>query len=252
MRERVSNAALAAVISIGLAGCLAGCDWPWQAQTVPQTAAGPAVRDPVMARALHDPLMTDPDLAWRSEANGVIAMGESTALPVIEATTDSTQQARGAARSAVTQSGATLPPLPEVTAGSGGAALAGIAANRDLLAALNAPEACASAARQGFGWAAKMPDAAAIMPLGMAQAAAGTDIAGCRLRLVRYVTAAGIEDALNYHAALAGRAGMQVTRFAEPEAILTGRGGMGEELRIHLRAASGGMTAVDVAYWVTP
>jgi len=34
-------------------------------------------RDPVVARALHDPLMSDPDLASRNEANAILGQADS-------------------------------------------------------------------------------------------------------------------------------------------------------------------------------
>ena len=75
-----------------------------------------------MARALHDPLMSDPELARRSEANAVIALGDSAPLPMFTATPESSAKARETARTALLEGGA-IPPLTALSAGAGGKAL---------------------------------------------------------------------------------------------------------------------------------
>ena len=68
--------------------------------------------DPVIARALHDPLMTDPDLASRNEANAAIGFADSGALPVIAATAEETRASQEAMRMALLEGGplSDLPP----------------------------------------------------------------------------------------------------------------------------------------------
>lgn len=212
---------------------------------------GAAAADPVMARALYDPLMSDPDLARRSEANAAIAYADHRALPTLPASPNERQRARDAIRDALLTGGA-IPPLSPVIAGSGGRALGGAATIADMLAALNAPEACRAAANPGFDWAAKLASPALIAPLGMVEEAAGSDAAACRLRAVRYLTPAPLEDALIYHDILAQRAGLSIERRDTPEAALAGTGKQGEALRVHLRTLASGMTAVDLVFWINP
>jgi hypothetical protein len=114
--------------------------------------------------------------------------------------------------------------------------------------ALDLPRACRKGISGNFAYAAAMPDHAALMPHGMVRVAAAVDQPDCALRLVRYVTPVAIEDALQYHFTRATRAGMEPVYHTAPEAILLADR-RGTNVRIHARAASGGLTAVDVITW---
>ena len=230
-----------------LAFVLAGCDASGGSSPAERIAAKPPI-DPLISRALNDPLMSDPDLARRSEANAVLAYAVSSALPVLEAGQQSANEAREAARSHLLEGGA-IAALPVAEKKPSGASLAEITDPAQLLIASGAPSACLQGLRNGFEWAASLAMPAAIMPLGMAQIAAGSDGPECSVRVVRYLTAASIEDSLVYHHTLASRAGWRVTLHAEPEAILSARGKDHEKMQVHLRAAQGGINAVDVVYW---
>jgi hypothetical protein len=247
--------ALPSVLSIApvlLALGLAACDEAGGDGTgAPRMAVGAAQADPVVARALHDPLMSDPDLARRSEANAAIAFADSRALPVLPASPAERTRAREAARSALLAGGA-IPPMSPLAPGSGGKTLAAAASPAAMLAAAGAPQSCQQAVQTGFDWAARLSAPALIAPLGMVEEAAGSDAAACRVRAVRYLTAAPLEDALIYHDTLARRAGFSIQRYAEPEAILAAIGKEGEALRVHVRELSGGMTAVNMVFWINP
>lgn len=214
-------------------------------------ATGRAGADPVIGRALYDPLMSDPDLARRSQANAVIAFADSGALPVFAATSEARTRAREAARNELLAAGP-IPVASAIVPGSGGAALGDLAGLDEVLAAAGVAEACRTGVHAGFGWAAKLTAPAAIMPLGMVDEAAGSDAPSCRVRLVRYQIAAGVEDAISYHDALAQRAGYTVARFAEPEAILVAKGKHSEALRVHVRELPTGMSAVDLVIYLNP
>jgi hypothetical protein len=242
MQFRAIHSMLIAMLAFGLAGC----EWLGSDAAEPR-ARGAATADPVIARALNDPLMSDPDLARRSEANALLSYADSSALPVLEATADTSRQAREAARNELLKGGA-IGALPQAMPGSGGKNLGKLVEVSAILAASGAPSVCGPAVREGFDWAVRLAAPAAIMPLGMVEHAAGAEAPGCRLRLVRYLTPASIEDALTYHHALASRAGFEVRRYAEPEAILRATGKNGEDLRVHVRPALGGMNAVDLVY----
>lgn len=239
---------LLAILSLGLAGC----DSPGDGRASDAVSNAPdTATDPVMARAFNDPLMTDPDLALRSEANAVVTFADSAALPVIGATSDAARRAREAARRALL-AGGTIPDLPAPQPAAGGKAVGGITDLSARLAALNVPAACVAAARRGFDWAARLVPPAGIIPQGMTEQAAGSDLPGCGLRVVRYLTAAAPEDALTYHYTLAMRSGLAAERFAAPEAMLVARSDKGERLHVHARGASAGMTEVDMVFWVNP
>ena len=93
-----------------------------------------------------------------------------------------------------------------------------------------------------------MPEVAPVMPHGMVRVAAGVDQPGCTLRIVRYVTPALVEDALQFHYTVASRTGMELKVYAEPEASLIGDR-RGTFLRVFARETSGDLTAVDVVTW---
>jgi hypothetical protein len=203
--------------------------------------------DPVMARALHDPLMSDPDLASRNEANAAIGFADSSGLPVLDATREQAQIARDAARLELLADGP-IPQLPEPKAGVRGKALGPMASAADLLSALGAPARCAEDLREDFALAATLPKPAAIMPMGMVMQAGGADSAGCRIRIIRYTTAAAPEDVLQYHFTRARRAGLKPERYAAPEAIIAAKGKDGTALVVHVRPGVHGLTAVDLLY----
>jgi hypothetical protein len=203
--------------------------------------------DPVMARALNDPLMSDPDLASRNEANAAIGFADSSALPVIDGSLALAQQARDAARLELLDDGP-IPPLPEPREGERGKALGPMAGAAQLLAALGAPQRCVSKLRDDFALAATLPKTAAIMPMGMVVQAGGGDSAGCRVRIIRYTTAAAPEDVLQYHFTRAQRAGLKPVRYASPEDSVASKGKDGTVLVVHVRPTVHGLTAVDLLY----
>jgi hypothetical protein len=208
---------------------LAACGDP-EAQAAADAAQ--LAQDPVVARALHDPLMSDPDLASRNEANAVLGFADSSALPTFAATGVAAQAAREAARLELLEGGA-IPVLPLPNSEPRGAALGPLARPADLIAALGA---------------AALPPVAAIMPHGMVIQAGGADTPTCGLRIIRYHTAAAPGDVLEYHHARAVRAGLRALRYTKPEAIIAATGARDESLVVHVRKAAGGLTAVDLLY----
>ena len=200
-------------------------------------------RDPVIARALHDPLMSDPDLASRNEANAVLGFADSDALPVFTATSQEAQAAREALRLELLEGGA-IPPLPQVQAGAGKAP-GPMTSAAELLATVGAPASCAAGLTEDFVLAASLPPPAAIPPRAMVMQAGGSDVKDCRIRIIRYASAAPRVDVLEYHHARAVRAGLEAVR---PGDSITARGTGAERLAVHVRAAPGGLTGVTLVY----
>jgi hypothetical protein len=203
--------------------------------------------DPVVARALHDPLMSDPDLASRNEAAAAIGFADSAALPVLAGSSEDAAAAREAMRIELLESGA-LPDLPPATKVPGGAVLGPMSGPADLLEAVGAPGACAKGLKEDFAIPAKLPPAALIPPRAMVVQAGGSDAKGCGLRIVRYLTPAASEVVLQYHYVRAGRAGLKPVRHAAPGDSLAASGKGAERLAVHVRKAANGLTGVTLVY----
>ncbi len=203
--------------------------------------------DPVIARALHDPLMSDPDLASRNEANAAIGFVDSGALPVITASPEATSKAREALRLDLLERGS-IPELPPPARGAGGKEMGPLTSAADLLAAVGAPAVCERQLVEDFALAADLPQVAAIPPSAMVMQAGGADGDGCRLRIIRYHSVAPREDLLQYHYTEALRGGLRVLRYAEPEDIIAATDAGGKTLSIHIRPAANGLTGVLLLY----
>jgi len=218
-----------------------------------QGAAGTAhdpsliATDPVVARALHDPLMSDPDLASRNEANAAIGFADSAALPVLAGSSEDAAAARAAMRIELLESGA-LPELPPAASEPGGAVLGPMSAAGDLLAMVGAPGTCAAGMKEDFALAASLPPAAMIPPRAMVVQAGGSDAKGCGLRIIRYLPPAAAGDVLQYHHVRAARAGLKPTRHASPGDSIAARGKGAERLVVSLRQAANGLTGVTLVY----
>ncbi|MEQ5787036.1 hypothetical protein J3454_03945 [Erythrobacter sp. NFXS35] len=211
-----------------------------------RTSVDPLATDPVVARALYDPLMSDPDLSARNAANALLDFAGDTALPLVPATPETARAAREAARIELLEGGEIVS-LPAAVEKSG-PVLAANATVEDLLAVLGAPERCAAVIEEGFIWAVDPPSVATIMPHGMVMQAAGAQVAGCRLRIVRYRTPAASADVLQYHFNYALRAGLQSVLYERPVTGLTASGKGGEALTVLIRQGPSGLTAVDLLY----
>jgi len=203
--------------------------------------------DPLLARALNDPLMVDPDLAHRNEANAAITIRHDQALPAFAASEAAAQRAREAGRRQLLELAPVLD-LPDAAIGEGAAKLGDKHTASTIIEALAGPNACRGGLSEDFGWAARLPDVAQVAPHGMVQQAAGKDADGCSLRVVRYLTSATIDDALEYHFNQAHRARLRIERFSEPEQILQASRG-GTQFFVHARPGPAGVSAVDLIYW---
>lgn len=233
---------LTALALIGIVGVLPACSDGPVVDPAPEIGS----IDPVLARALNDPLMSDPDLAYRNEANAAVTLRHDHPLPPLVATDELSELAGNVARVELLEGGA-IPelPLPEsgVVADLSAARTAG-----EMIDILNGPAVCAEKLSDGLEWAARMPGPSRIMPHGMVQQAAGVENAQCSVRIVRYLTAASGEDVMQYHFTLAERARLRPAVFANLERAIVGSGRI-EQLTVHVREGPGGLSAVDVIYW---
>ncbi len=236
---RLSTLSFALFAAVGLASCAP--------EKTPEPVDVVNGVDPYIARALNDPLMVDPDLAYRNEANAAITIGYDHALPSFKRSEETASAARETARLALLEDGPILD-LPLASLEPGPVSLAEQFGVEAVLEALEAPVECRKDIRGDFALAASMPDVALILPHGMVRVAAAVEQPECNMRLVRYVTPASIEDALQWHYALAEREGMEPVFYSEPEASLFADR-RGQFLRVFARKTSGDLTAVDIIIW---
>ncbi len=204
-------------------------------------------QDPLLSRALNDPLMVDPDLAWRNEANAVITFRDGQPLPPFEARVDAAERAREASRIELLKDGE-IPTVPSAFGDEGRASLAGMTTAGDIVKAVGSRTDCIADLDGGLKWSIAMSPVSSIMPHGMVQQAAGADQETCVIRVVRYLTPAAIDDVLEYHFAKADRARFRLELFDAPEVQLRGER-RDQEIAVHMREGPGGMTEVDVVHW---
>lgn len=203
--------------------------------------------DPYIARALNDPLMVDPDLSYRNEANAAITLGYDHALPSFKGTEEAASRARETARLELLEKGP-LEDLPFPSDTPGPTGLAEAFGTQAVMRALDLPSACTKDIRGDFALAANLPDIARVMPHGMVRVAAAVEQSGCTMRMVRYVTPVPVDDALQYHFNIMARADFEPDYFADPEKSLIARR-RGVNIAVFARETSGDLSAVDVVTW---
>lgn len=236
-------APLSTLLAITLALAVAACG----SEPVDEQRSDVTGTDPLLTNALGDPLMVDPDLAYRNQANSAIAINHDHALPPLEAREELAERAREAARRDLLRDGP-IPDLPFPLSDDRGQILADLKFAGEIVTAVGGPSRCNGSLEEGLVWAANMSATAAIMPHGMVQQAAGTNANGCTLRVVRYLSPAGVEDALQYHYTRADRARLRPALYESPEMIVAAEG-REEALIVHAREGVGGLTAVDLVFW---
>ncbi len=176
--------------SLPLLIALAGCGEAEPQRPVPE-------RDPQVAQALDDPLMTDPDLSSRNEAAAALTVESDASLPVLPATPEAVTAARAeAARIAGGAEKLVALGEPQGT----GTPLSRDAGPREQLAALLGGRICAEQLPRSAIWAARMPAILPIYPRGATLAAAGSDEKGCKARLVTFSTPVSPADVLAFYA----------------------------------------------------
>lgn len=203
-------------------------------------------RDPLLARALSDPLMVDPDLASRNDVNAVIAFRDGHPLPPLEAREDAASQAREVARLELL-GGGQIPDLP-VAGSDGGPALGAMTNAGEMVEAVGGRTDCIDRMDARLSWSTQMPETSSIMPHGMIQQAAGVDVDTCVIRVVRYLTPVNPLDALEYHFAKVDRARFSIEYFNTPELQIRADR-RDQTLVVHAREGAGGMTEVDIIHW---
>lgn len=221
---------LALLMVLALAACGKGA-------TVPEVAEE---RDPAIAAALADPIMTDPDLASQNRGNAVIALDKFAAVPldasspeaIAAAKADASRLTGGLIKTAPDPSGDDKPFPPAVTAGQIAAALA---AN---------PAGCVEGLRYAYAWAASLRPDLPIYPRGHVQEAAGNP--ACGLRTVVFTTPVETSAVIDFYFTRASAAGYSVARrrAGEVEVLSGAKGGATYLVRV---SSAGRLSQVELA-----
>ena len=207
-------------VPLALALALAGCG-------AEESREPAAPRDPQVAQALNDPLMTDPDLSARNEGAAALTVDSDFSLPVIPATPEEIARAKAEAEVMIAGSAMPAPPSePEATTASlpadanGAARLAALTGNT---------AACRGALANSAIWAARMPAAMPIYPRGHTINAAGSDAKGCRVRTIAFTTPVPRADVMAFYLARAraiGGKGPPLMRAGEDWRLRGAAGGL--------------------------
>lgn len=217
---------------------LGGCG-----SATPTTPA--AEHDPAVAGALAGEIMVDPDLAGQNPANAALAGGgvARAAIP----TQDRSPEAIAAARAeAASQLGGALLHAPAAVAGAGqGGSASALLTARGALAESGTGRDCVSKVDYTMAWAARLPAAFPVYPRGHVQEAAGTDNAGCRLRVVNFVSPVPVDDLVDYYWSRARAAGFAAEHRREGTDQVVG-GSKGAEAFVAYVRERGGMSEVDL------
>lgn len=230
---------IVAPISI-VALLLAGCG---------QDNAAPAAKpvDPAVAGALGDQIMVDPDLVGQNDANALadFPTGEG-GVPALDMGPDAIARAREQALALVGGQSA-MRKVP--AAGEGAGALPADAALTAAARAAAAPGGstdCVAKAGYTMAWAAKLPEVFPVYPQGAVQEAAGTDEAGCSLRVVNFQTGVPLADVLDFYFTRAAKGGFSATRIRQDgDDVLSGTKGKASFV-VYARRLPSGATEVDL------
>lgn len=227
-------------LSLLLAACGGTADAPDGLARLDRELAEAAGRDPAIAAALADPLLVDPGLAQRSNADAIRPPnrpdGGATAPVNIAARADA-----GPPPGLITAP-VTARDCPECRARTGALTLGALAERQP------DPRIAGCAARIDYSaiWSTRLPAAAPLYPDARIVEAAGTDEAGCRLRVVTYRSSAPLQRVADWYATSARRAGYRAEHRADGAVHLVGATRGQAAFAAYLRARPGGGTEVNL------
>ena len=203
--------------------------------------------DPAVTSALGDQIMVDPDLVGQNRANSAAAMpSQDGSLPTIDANPEAVAAARAAALQLVGGPGRMrkAPDAREVADAL--PADAALTAAARAAAAPGADAACTDRAEYTAQWAARLPAPFPVYPRGAVQEAAGTDAAGCALRVVNFVTPVPLGEVMDFYFTRARSAGFSAQRVLQQgDDVLAGVKGRASFV-VYARRLPTGNTEVDL------
>lgn len=170
--------------------------------------AGANGTDPLLAAAVQDPIMSDPQLSTRSNVDSIRPPAQPYAAPIPSIDVAAMPDAKDG----------TLQSAPKATSPCRQCAVARDAITLAALAARQSDvwmKACAPSLRYAAGWANRLP---ADLPLyGGARVieAAGTDTPTCQLRAVTFATTQPVDHMLDWYATQGAKAGYAAAHQAD-------------------------------------
>lgn len=206
-----------------------------------------AEADPALSGALSEEIMVDPDLAGQNMADAGVGMGSGDgSLPTENNSAKAIAAAKSEAFRLVGGQGK-LKAAPDARV-----ATSGDNAGPDLIAAAKAATFstsganCAEIVEYTMAWAAKLPKTFPVYPHGSVQEAAGTNNAGCLLRVINFTTPVALEDVINFYFTRASAAGFEADRVRQgDEDMLGGTKGQAAYV-VTARKLPSGRTGVDL------
>ncbi len=197
-------------------------------------------RDPVVAAALDDPLMTDPDLTGQNRGNAALDGGlPEGAMPAFKRNPEEVAAARTEAERLL---GRPIPAAPDPASSAAASRLAGATTMPAIAKASGLGGDCTGKLEYSAVWAARLPAALPVYPRGHTLVAGGSDQAGCKLRAVRYVTPVEPGDVIAFYHASTSGAKLPAARSREgDDEVLSGKG-----YALFSRKRSDGLTEIDL------
>lgn len=204
-------------------------------------------QDPALTAALGEQIMVDPDLVGMNDANAVAQLPvQDGSVPAIDLGPEAIERARADALVLIGgQAKLRKAPAPREVAG-GEPADATLTAAARAAAAPGANADCAASAEYTAVWAARLPAAFPVYPRGAVQEAAGSDAAGCSLRVVNFQTPVPLAEVIDFYFTRAAAAGFTAKRVLQDgDDVLAGTKGKSSFV-IYARRMPSGATEVDL------
>lgn len=208
--------------------------------------AGPdAEMDPATQAALNDQIMVDPDMTNQNDANAALTGEGNTSLPAELTTPEAIQSAREEAMALVGGS-VNLKPVPKPRSIVGEIPETAVLTAASQAALSPGGTDCSSAVEYSASWAARLPVSFPVYPRGSTQEAAGTNKGQCSLRVVNFLTPAGLDDVLSFYHSRAVNAGYTSEHLkVGNDNIISGTKGNAAFV-VYTRRQANGLTDVDL------
>ncbi|MXO89749.1 hypothetical protein [Pontixanthobacter aquaemixtae] len=201
--------------------------------------------DPATEQALNDQIMVDPDLANQNEGNAALTGGTDQSIPPENMTPAAIQDARDQAFALVGGSDG-LKDLPEAQNVEGNRTEAEMLTATTRAAAFAGNTNCVENAKYSASWAANLPTVFPVYPRGSTKEAAGTNMGGCSLRTVTFLSPVPLEEVLAFYFSRATTAGYSTQHVVQDgDNVLSGTKGKASYV-IYGRQLPSGLTEVDL------